>query len=350
MEDLALIFPYTATELTDQVDRIPNLYGLVGELDLFPEEGSISRIVELRYENHQLRVLPAKDRGTPGTPAQTRTGSTVFIEIPHFPELDLITPKDIQDILIQINQTKRLTTVAEEVAKRLIDIKRAHDITLEWLRCSALQGIVLDGNSQQLLDLYGALGVNKTTVDFDLGNDAADMTAKCQALFQDVTVNLKGESMRGVEAIVDPTFFQRFVTHTSVKQYYLQAEQAVQLAQMLRRERGGNMWGREWRFANVLFREYYGTAPVRANPTAGITSTPFWAANSGTAYPVGTAKMFRTYFAPADDLRTANTRGNAVHISPKFLDHGEGIELKSQSNPLPICRRPEAVIQLISNS
>jgi hypothetical protein len=42
MEDLTLTFPYTATDLTDQINVIPNRYGLMQELDLFPTEGSIS--------------------------------------------------------------------------------------------------------------------------------------------------------------------------------------------------------------------------------------------------------------------------------------------------------------------
>ncbi len=351
MEDLSLIFPYTATQLTEQIDIIPPLYGLVGELDLFPAEGSISRIVELRYEDHQLRVLPAKERGAPATPALPRTSKTYFIEVPHFPELDLITPEDIQDILIQMQDVKRLTTVEEEVSKRLMDIKFNHDITREWLRANALQGNLVDGNSQNLLNYYTVFGISPTQVDFTLGTNSTDMNAKCQAVWQSITANLRGEVMTGIEAIVDPTFFERFVTHPNVVQYYLNAEQAIQLAMLVRRERQGNMWGREFEFGRILFREYYGTAPVKSSPTAtSLTSTPFWAANTGTAYPRGTRKMFRTYNAPAHDLRFANTKGNEIYVSPRILPHGEGIELKSESNPLPIVRRPEALVQLISSN
>ncbi len=351
--DLAQFFPFTATQLTEQIDVIPNLYGLVtSELNLFPAQGSASRIVELRYDNHVLRVLPAKERGVPGTPAQSRTAKSIFLEIPHFPEVDLITPADIQDILVQVGMTKRPTTVAEEVGKRLIDIKRTHDITREWLGVGALQGKIVDGNSTQIYDLYAEFGLNKAayTVDFDLGNANSDINAKCATVWQSITSNLNGEVMNGVEAIVDKDFFQAFVTHPKVEKYYTQAEQALALVNIVRKEREGNMWGREFPFQNILWREYYGTAPVRANPTAPITTTPFFASKTGTAYPRGTTKMFRTYDGPAHDLRTVNQMGSQIYISPKILDHGEGIELKSQSNPLPVVRRPAAVAQIVSNS
>jgi Phage major capsid protein E len=35
--------------------------------------------------------------------------------------------------------------------------------------------------------------------------------------------------------------------------------------------------------------------------------------------------------------------GAEIYLSPKILDHGKGIELVSESNPLAVCRRPEAL-------
>ena len=52
-------------------------------------------------------MLPEKERGAPSTPMLSETGKTIFIEIPHFPAQDLITPKDLQDILVVTVRTKR---------------------------------------------------------------------------------------------------------------------------------------------------------------------------------------------------------------------------------------------------
>jgi hypothetical protein len=347
-QDLALTFPYTTTDLTDQVNRVPNLYGLINELNLFPTEGSISTVVEMRYEDGVLRVLSTKERGAAATPMAERTGKTIFLEIPHFPSMDLITPKDLQNLTVINARTKRPITLAEEVNKRLINIRNTHAVTREWVRASALQGLIKDGNSQTIYDLYAAFGISKATIYFDLSNASADMTAKCAAVWQSITANLKGEVMNGIECIVDPDFFQAFVSHVSVKAFYQSAEQALALAELVRRERGGNMWGREFKFGRVLFREYYGTAPVKTSPTAAISSQPFWASGTGTAYPAGTRNMFRTYDAPADDLRFVNTLGQELYVSPELLEHGKGVELVSESNPLAVCRRPEAVAQLSS--
>lgn len=347
MEDVVLTFPYTAFDLTEQVNVIPNLYGLLNELDLFPSEGSISTIVEMRYENKVLRVLPAKERGAPPTPMKAETGKTIFMEIPHFPSVDLITPKDLQDILVQAGRTKRPVTLEEETAKRLFNIRNVHAISREWIRSGALQGLIKDGNGTTVYDLYATFGITKVSEDFDLGNANSDIVGHCANIWMSVTKNLQGEVMRGIEAIVDKDFFQAFVTHAKVEKYYTQAEQALQLAHMARRESAGNMWGREFFFQNILWREYYGTAPTGAG---GGTSSPFWASKTGTAFPAGTMNTFRTFDAPANDIRFVNTPGQEIYVSPHVLDHGAGVELKSESNALAVCRRPESLVQLTSSS
>jgi hypothetical protein len=350
MEDLALTFPYTATDLTDQINVIPNRYGLMQELDLFPAEGSTSTIVEMRYENKTLRVLPAKERGAPSTPMLSETGKTIFIEIPHFPAEDLITPKDLQDILVVAGRTKRHITLEEEVAKRLLSLRNTHAITREWVRTSALQGIITDGNGSTVYNLNTVFGIVPTVIDFVLGTPGTDVIGKCQQVWQSISSNLHGEVMRAIEAIVDPTFFGELIEHPNVAKYWLQAEQATSIANMVRVQRQGQMWGREFYFQNILFREYYGTAPIKAGNPPAITSTPFWAQATGTAYPVGTMNMFRTFDGPANDLRFVGEVGAEIYVSPKILDHGKGIELASESNPLAVCRRPEATVQILTSN
>jgi hypothetical protein len=336
--------------LTEQVNVIPNLYGLLNELDVFPSQGVISTVVEMRYENKVLRVLPAKERGAPATPMKSETGKTIFMEVPHYPSLDVITPKDIQDILVQIGMTKRPTTVAEETAKRLLAIRNVHAISREWTRSGALQGLIVDGNGATIYDLYAVFGITKVSVDFDLGNAGADMTDKCNQVYQSITRNLKGEVMAGIEVICDTNFFQAFVTHPSVTKFYVNAEQALLLAEIVRGRSEGMMWGREFRFQQILFREYYGTAPIKSGSPLADATAPFWASKTGTAFPRGTMNMFRTFDAPAHDIRFVNTMGQEIYVSPEILDHGQGIELRSESNCLAVCRRPEAIVQLFSGS
>jgi hypothetical protein len=98
--------------------------------------------------------------------------------------------------------------------------------------------------------------------------------------------------------------------------------------------------GRVFDYQNIRWREYYGIAPVNG------VSTPFVAVDKGHARPVGTMDTFKTHFAPANDIRFVNTPGQEIYISPEILEHGQGVELLTQSNPLAICRRPEVLVEV----
>lgn len=341
-------FPYTATDLTEQVNRIPNSYGLIEAMGLFDVEGVISTVVEIRIEDGVLRVLPAKERGAPGTPGQRETGKTIFMEVPHFPDIDLITPQDIQNLMILVGRSKRPATLDDEMAKRLRNIRNNHDITREYLRMSALKGLLKDGNGVTLYDLYEVFGQTKKTIDFKLGTAGTDIIDKCGELFQHIAENLKGETMSGVEVLIDPKFFTRFVQHAKVEKYWTGHQEGVTAIARAERERLGGQWGRIFDFQNIRFREYYGSAPVR-DANNDVVNERFIEANHGHAFPVGTMDTFKTWNAPADDIRFVNTVGQDIYISPEILKHGAGIELKSESNPLSVAKRPEVLVEIFSS-
>lgn len=345
MDPEDFIFPYTATDLTEQVNRIPNNYGLIRALDLFQTEGVISTVVEIRLEDGVLRVLPAKERGAPGTPGQREPGKTIFMEVPHFPDMDLITPQDIQNMLIVVARAKRPATLDDEMVKRLSNIRNNHDITLEYLRMCALKGQLRDGNGVLLYDLFEVFDRTKKTIDFALGNPNTDVIAKCAELFQHVAENLLGEVMMGVETLIDPGFFNQFIQHPKVEKYWIGHQEAVTAIALAERQRLGGQWGRIFDFQNIRFREYYGSAPVR-NVNNEVVNERFIAPNYGHAFPVGTLDTFKTWFAPANDIRFVNTIGEEIYISPEILDHGAGIELKSESNPLTVPKRPEVLVEI----
>ena len=348
MDPEDVIFPYNATQLTEQVNRIPNLYGLLRAMGLFSEEGAISTVIEIRYEDGILSVLPAKERGAPAKPADRETGKTLFFPVPHFPHSDLIKPADIQGILIMAGRTKRPNTLADELAKRLNNIRNNHAVTLEYVRMGALKGIIKDGEGNQIYDLYSEFGIEQVDVDFALGTNGTDIISKCDEVTDTIVTNLKGETSNGVEIQVDSVFFNALIQHPNVSKYWTSNQLGVtQLVNMERQRLGGN-WGRLFEFQNILFRENKTTFPVKADGVA--TNEKALADKTGIAYPTGTQDTFKTWFAPADTIQTLNAPGDQVFISPEILEHGKGIDLWSESNPLALVKRPEVVVKVHSSN
>ncbi len=345
-DTMDIVFPFTALQLSTSVNRIPNNYGLLNALGLFPSEGSVSTIVEITIEDGTIRVLPAKERGAPGISNDRVAPKKLWVEVPHFPIEDVILPRDLQNMLVTDGRTRQPNTLDREMAKRLFTIRNKHSITLEWMRMGALKGLVTDGDASTLIDLYDFFGINKVTIDFDLGDDTTDIISKCDQLRQSIDTNLKGEIRTRIEVLVSSSFFSKLIQHPKVEKFWVNWQAAGQLANPTLIKAGGQ-YGRTFEFQQIVWREYYGTAPVATGgPGSALVSTPFVPVDYGYAYPSGTLNMFETWNAPANDIRVVNEPGQDIWISPKVLDHGAGVELKSQSNCLAIVKRPEALVEV----
>jgi len=348
----SLNFPYTATQLSEVVNRVPNNFGLLNWLNLFPSRGSSSTLIEIAYEDGTIRVLPSKERGAPPTPGDRGKRKSFWLKAPHFPQEDVIRPEDIQDQIEIDGTVRRPRQLADEIMRRMAIIRRKHAITREWLRMGALRGVITDGDNTTLYDLYDVFGVTKKTVDFVLGTSGTDIIGKCQEVRQSIALNLKGETMTRPAVLVSTSFFNKLVNHANVVKFWVNWQAAQEMAQGRLLPPGGplgengrpDQLGRMFEFQNILFMEYYGVAPLNISGT--MTSTAFVPDGYGYAYPMGTQSMFETWDVPAVDLRNANAPGSEIWVSTEMLKHGGGIEIKSQSNPLPICKRIEALVEV----
>lgn len=335
-------FPYTATQLTEQINRFPNLYGLMNALNLFPSQSISTRVVEIRFEDGQLVVLAHDEVGAPGQTTERETGETVFIGVPHFPHLENVLARDLQDFLDVIGGVKVPKTFESEIAKRLRTIRNNHAITREYIRVGALRGLVKDGRGRTVIDLYKTFKITPKKIDFLLGGSGTDVIGKIAELIDYLGESMKGETMSGIEIVCGGSFFSKLVQHPKVEKYWLATQNAGQLAS-LERNRLGGQWGRVFEFQTIMFREYTGSFPVR-NAQGAKVSERIMGADEARAFPLGTMNTFATYDGPADHVARVNKPGSEIFISPRLLDHGQGVEFKSQSNALPICKRPEFLV------
>ena len=62
--------------------------------------------------------------------------------------------------------------------------------------------------------------------------------------------------------------------------------------------------------------------------------------------PEGVPNLFKTYYGPGDYVETVNTIGLPYYAKQWAMETGKGVYLESQTNPLHLCTRPNAVIKL----
>jgi Phage major capsid protein E len=344
-----LLLPFTNAQLTSVLNLIPNVFGYVGELNILPSEGVSTTIVQIDSVEGQIYAMPTAQRGTMPTAAPQERRGARYVPLAHIPHLDTITADQLQN-LFQAG-TRNPEELGALLARRLEQYTRPrHDVTRELMRIGAIKGVVLDGSGAIYMDLFAEFGVAKATIAFDLSNASSDVIGKCNQLYQHIGSNLTGSPMTQVEALVAPDFFNELIQHPKVSDTWKGYEAAAGIANMVRKRSA--MYGREFVFQNVLFREYMGFATrwdsaTNAPSTAG--ATPYIAAGFGHAYPAGTINVGVTFDGPPNDVAMVNQpppSADYIHITQKPMDHGFGVELLSQSNFLPLWKQPKTLVEL----
>lgn len=325
---------FNVTTLTKAINILPNRYGRLEELGLMRRSGITTRTVMIEEQHGVLSLLPTKPVGSPGTPAIQGKRKMRTFTVPHIPHDDFILPSELQNIRA-FGSDSSSQGLATLIGEKLQNMRNKHAITLEHLRMGALKGIILDADGSTLYNLYTEFDITPKTINFALGSATTNILGKCLELKRHLEVNLKGEVSNGAHCFVSEGFFDSLVNHAKVIAAYERWHNGAAL-------RGDYRKGFE--FGGIIFEEYRGTATDGAG-----TDRPFIAANEGHAFPTGTMDAFKTFFAPADFNEAVNTMGLPIYVKSETARFDRGVELHSQSNPLPMCLRPGLLVKVTAS-
>lgn len=322
---------FNMVSLTKSINKLPNNYGRLRELNLFPSKGVRTRTVLVEEKNGVLNLLQTLPPGSPGQISGHGKRKVRSFVIPHIPADDVILPEDYQG-LRAFGSENEMESLANLINDRLQTLRNKHAITLEWLRMGALKGLILDADGSTLYNLYTEFGITQKTVDFVLDNDATDVLLKCMEVNRHIEDNLMGEVSTGVRCLCSPEFFDALITHPKVEDAFKYHSEAA--------SRLGEDNRKGFRYGGIIFEEY------RAQSTdANGATRRFVAEDEAHAFPEGTMDTFETLFAPADFVETANTIGLELYAKQEPRKFGRGIDIHTQSNPLPICYRPGVLVK-----
>jgi len=327
---------FSMASLTAAINLLPNRYGRLEELNLFPAKPVRTRSVVVESRDGTLNLLPSLPVGSPSTQNKHDKRRLHSFVVPHIPLDDVVLPEEVQGIRA-FGSESDLETVAHVLALHLDSIRNKHAITLEHLRIGALKGVILDADGSVLHNLYDDFNLDPTTVNFQLTTEATKVRTKCTEVVRTITDNLRGEFMTGIRCLCSPTFFAKLTEHASVIKAYENYAQGAMLRDDVRNG---------FAFGGIVFEEYLGKASYL--DAAGASQTrEFIADGEAHAFPLGTVDTFATYFAPADFNETVNTLGQPLYAKQEPRKFERGTDLHTQSNPLPMCHRPGVLVKLV---
>ena len=324
--------------LTAAINLLPNRYGRLDELGLFPARPVRTRTVVVEEKAGVLTLLPSLPPGAAGTVGVRGRRTLRSFVVPHIPHDDVVLPEEVQG-LRAFGTENEFASIAAVLAEHLETMRAKHAATLEYLRMGALKGIVLDADGRELVNLYAEFRITPKTLNFKLNVPTTQVLEKCLELKRMVSNSLAGERMSRLHCLVSPEFFTKLVTHPNVQEAY----KLWNDGQALRSDmRAG------FPFAGVTFEEYAGEASA-PDGEGGWETRRFIEPDEGHAFPLGTIDTFWTHFAPADFNETVNTLGQPLYAKQEPRRFDRGTDLHTQSNPLPICQRPGLLVRVTAS-
>ena len=320
---------FSTVELTNAINILPNNYGRLRRMGLMPVQGVRTRTVMIEEKHGVLTLIPSQPVGSPGTPNKTGGRKARTFRVPHLPLDDVILP-DEYDGIRAFGSEDAMAELQAVMNDHLQSLKDKHAITLEWLRMGALKGLILDSDGSTMYDLFSEFGVTQKTVNFSLGTESTDVRGKCFEVTRAIEDNLQGEVYDRVHCLCSSTFLDDLINHPNVYDTFL-----YQASGQLREDVRKN-----FSFGGITFEEYRGQADDETGSTR-----KFIADGEAHFFPVGTRNTFSTYAAPADFMEAVNTRGKLFYAKQEPRKYNRGVDIHTQSNPLPICRRPALLVK-----
>ncbi len=327
--------------LTDSINIPPYVTGRPAQLGIFTDTPIHTTYVRLGVSEQELTVIPARERGGESNLNMRGDGkNTISFDIPHFPLDDAITPADIQNLTVWGEGDVIMANLEDVYNDRLAALRAKHDFTHFHLDWGALNGIVLDGDGRQLLNVYDKFDLVEHSVEYDLEATATRIAPLNRQVKAYVRRELRGTPATGLRVLAGAEFFDKYVNHPNV------------LEEMRAYKGDTANPGRDdiqdiFEFGGLTLERVDEQFHVRQS-NGTLVARDAVPADEAIVVPLGTP-FFKRYIAPPDTMSGAN-RSPApeakVFVSTEELPHDKGREIHTESNVLPLCTRPQLLVRL----
>lgn len=326
---MPMVDPFTPNafrleSLTASMNNLKYAPGRLGELGIFEEAGISTLDAAIEERDGVLSIVDIAPRGAPGKPTHGDSRKIHTFRVPHIPQRASILADEVQGVRA-FGSESDAEVLQTRINERLGYMRRNLDYTIESHRVAALMGNYLNANGDST-SLFTTFGVSQQTQAMGLSNSATSKTREIHlTVLEKIESALDGIPFSGVRVLCSPGFWKALIEDKDIKETYLNTMMASSLRQDPRLE---------FQHQGFMYERYRGTSAVK------ITD------NKAYAMPMGVPGLFLTRYAPANYVETVNTIGLPYYANGEAMPFGKGWEMESQSNPLNLCTRPAAIVEL----
>lgn len=326
---------FSLVNMTAAVDKMPFVPGFIGSLGIFDSEGVTTSVVSIEEKAGSLKLINTSPRGGQIEMGSTDRRKMRNFSIPRLAKGDQVYASEVQGIRAFGSETE-LQTVVRLIAEKQRKLLTELQLTLEYHRLGALQGILLDADGSTLYNYFTEFGIAQPAeIDFNL--DAVSPA-------EGVLVNLIRNSVKrpiiralgnafnpGVRiiALCGDTFYDQFTQHNDVRVTYKNWQAAESL-------RSADVFS-SFRFGEIDWVNYQGTDD---NSTVAINT------NQVKFVVTGVPGLYRRFNGPGETMETVNTIGMDYYsMLIRDLQRNMWVQPEVYAYPLHICTRPEILLR-----
>lgn len=322
---------FSMMSLLQAIENIDYNPQYLGSLNLFEPDPQRTRVVTVESRDNELALIQTSEIGAPLVQKENDKRKLRNFNTVRIAKGDTIRADEIQGIRAFGSETE-LQQVQTEVARRQTRLMNDLELTWEFHRLGAVQGILVDADSSTLVNYFTAFDVAQpAAVDFSFPNlDPADGELRKLiegSITRPIIRAAKGAftTASGIVALCGDDWWDAFVNHPEVRQSYLNWEAAAAL-------REKTAFG-TFRYAGVEWVNYRGTDD---GSTVAIPT------DEARFFPRNTPGTFKVAWAPAEFMGAVNRPG--VPVWPLVLPDPSGrdafVTVEMYSYPLYLCTRP----------
>lgn len=327
---------FSLISMTNAVQDIKTVPSFLETLGIFtPVSITTTKFDVEMVGDGTLSLVPTTERGSPRTTIgrdrrTMRDFSTVRLR-----QFDTLRADEIAGIRAFGSETE-VEQAVRVVAERQVKLIRRLNLTHEYHRLGAINGVVLDADGSTVIrDFYTEFGIAPPT---ELGFNWASRTR--------INEYLKGNVIRPMQralggrwapgariiALCGDAFYDSFLENPEVRASYLNQPEGSRL-----RGEIGQAFD-SFTFGNITWINYRGTDD---NSTVAIGS------DKCRFIPVGIPDVFQTVFSPGESMDVVNTLGQPLYskVLPDPSGHNEFVEIDVASYPLHMCLAPQALLR-----
>ncbi len=324
---------FSMTSLTGAVNKVGYKPQLLGSLGIFEPMPVRTRTVFVDRRDNELRLIPSSPVGAPPKELVVDPRNAVPLKTTRLAEGFTLYAEEVQGIRAFGSETE-FQQVQTEYLRRMASVRDDMDLTHEFHRLGALQGLLLDADGTTVIyDYFDEFGVTEpAAIDFNL--DAADpapgaIRLKTAEVIRSMRRSAGGSFTPGttIHALAGDAFYDALITSAEVEKTYLNWQAAADLRQ--------DRSFQAFTYGGITWHNYQGTDD---NSTVAIDP------DEAKFFPVGAKDVFKKAMAPAEFGPYVNTLGQDTYAM-NIVDRDRQAWTRGElySYPLYFCQRPDVL-------